>query len=65
MKYVDQSDLENKEITELRIRRGCNNICACLGTCYQVVGHINRAEYEEFIKNYVSLEDFLSKKVDE
>lgn len=61
-KYIDKKDLENKELISLPIRRGCKGPCACLGTCMNIVGYIDRTEYEEFMKNYKTLDNFLSEK---
>ena len=63
-KRIDYSDLENKNLDILPIRRGCSaGKCACLGTCLQVVGYIDRKEYEEFVKTIPSMDEFLSMKV--
>jgi hypothetical protein len=64
MKYIDKKDLENRELTLLPIRRGCGGFCACLGTCMQIAGYVERADYDAFMKTYVSLEDFLKDKCD-
>lgn len=62
-KYIEKRDLENKELTSLPIRRGCSaDGCGCMGYCRDIVGSVNREEYETFMKNYVSKEDFLSNK---
>ena len=55
-KYVQKSDLENKELEKLPIRRGCyTHLCACIGTCINIVGYVDREEYETLIKNFKSL----------
>jgi len=61
-KYIDKSDLTNKEIISLPIRRGCLGPCACLGFCKEIFGYVDRNEYEEFIKNMITLDDFLISK---
>lgn len=58
-KFIEKSDLANKELTSLPIRRGCSGACACLGTCRQIIGHVDRHEYEEFINNHMSIDKFL------
>ncbi len=60
MKKILSTDLENKELDVLPIRRGCSGMCGCLGTCLQIVGHIPRKEYEDFLMKYKSIGDFLS-----
>lgn len=64
-KFIEKSDLENIELQSLPIRRGCSGPCACLGTCKNIEGYIDRKEYEEFMKNFITLDDFLSKKCKE
>ena len=65
-KYIQKSDLENKELEKLPIRRGCYiHLCACIGTCINIVGYVDREEYETFIKNFKSFEDFLNEKCEE
>ena len=63
-KYIEKSDLENKELKNLPIRRGCNNVfgCGCLGICKNIEGYINLEEYENFINGFKSVEDFLDEK---
>jgi len=61
-KFIDKSDLENKELQSLSIRRGCSGVCACIGTCQNIVGYVDRIEYEEFISNMVTINDFLTLK---
>ena len=61
-KYIDQSDLKNKELQMLPIRRGCSGMCACLGICRDIEGYIDRKEYEDFMKNFVTLDQFLTEK---
>lgn len=61
-KYIDQSDLKNKELQRLPIRRGCSGMCACLGICRDIEGYIDRKEYEDFMKNFVTLDQFLTEK---
>jgi hypothetical protein len=63
-KKINLTDLENKNLELLPIRRGCGaGMCACLGTCLQVIGYIPRKDYEEFIKTIPSTDEFLSKYV--
>ena len=64
-KFIEKSDLENLELQSLPIRRGCSGLCDCLGTCKNIEGYIDRNEYEDFIKNFITLDDFLSKKCKE
>lgn len=59
-KFIDQSDLDNKELKQLPIRRGCIGWCACLGLCRDIVGHIDREKYEYFIKEYQTVDEFLT-----
>lgn len=62
-KFIDKSDLENKELQRLPIRKGCyGGPCACLGICQDIVGYVDRIEYEEFISNLVTVEEFLTRK---
>jgi hypothetical protein len=63
-KYIEKSDLDNKELKNLPIRRGCNNVfgCACLGICKNIEGYIDRKDYEDFISNFKSVEDFLDER---
>jgi len=62
-KFIEKSDLENKDLQILPIRRGCyGGPCACLGVCKNIEGYIDRKEYEEFIEKFVSLDRFLSEK---
>jgi hypothetical protein len=63
-KYIEKSDLDNKELKNLPIRRGCNNVfgCACLGICKNIEGYVVRKDYEDFISNFKSEEDFLNEK---
>ena len=63
-KYIEKSDLENTELKNLPIRRGCNNVfgCACLGICKNIEGYIDREEYEKFVNEFKSVEDFLDEK---
>ncbi len=61
-KFIDKSDLENNELQTLPIRRGCFGMCACLGTCQNIVGYIDRIEYEEFMRTFITLDKFLSEK---
>lgn len=61
-KFIEKSDLENQELQTLPIRRGCSGMCACLGVCRDIVGYINRREYEEFMKTFVTLDQFLTDK---
>lgn len=59
-KYIDKTDLDNGDLNLLPIRKGCSGgPCACLGTCRNIVGYVDRNEYEEFIRNYVTLDNFL------
>lgn len=58
---IDNIDLKNKNLDILPIRQGClSNACACIGTCQNVVGYIDRIEYEEFMKTIPSINEFLS-----
>ena len=64
-KFIEKSDLENLELQSLPIRRGCSGLCACLGTCKNIEGYIDRKEYDDFMKNFITLDVFLSKKCTE
>jgi hypothetical protein len=61
-KFIEKSDLENKELQMLPIRRGCSGMCACLGICKNIEGYIDRKDYEEFMKTFVTLDQFLTGK---
>lgn len=64
-KFIAKSDLENKELKKLPIRRGCNSGvfgCACLGICLNILGYVDREEYENFITESKSVGDFLDEK---
>lgn len=61
-KFIEKSDLENKELQMLPIRIGCSGMCACMGICKKIVGHVDRKEYEDFIKTYMTLDEFLNGK---
>lgn len=62
-KGILKSDLDNIELNKLPIRRGCIGPCACSGYCKEVLAYIDRKEYEDFIEKYISLEEFLTKKI--
>ena len=63
-KRIDSTDLKNKNLDVLPIRKGCSaDRCACLGTCEQVIGYVPRADYEEFLKKIPSIDEFLSKHI--
>ncbi len=51
MKYVDDKDLNNPELKDLPLRRGCGGFgpCCCTGGCMEVVQHISREKYERHI----------------
>lgn len=57
-KHIEQSDIKNKDLKLLPIRRGCSGLCACMGTCLNIVGYIERVKYDKLI-NENKLEDFL------
>jgi len=62
-KFIDKSDLANTELQSLPIRRGCyGGPCACLGTCKNIEGYVDRGEYEEFVSSMVTINDFLTLK---
>jgi len=64
-KFIEKSDLENLELKSLPIRRGCSGPCGCLGTCKNIEGYIDRKEYEDFMKTFITLNDFLNQKCKE
>jgi len=65
--YVDPKDLENENNHFLPVRNGCGAAhfggCGCMGTCFNVVGLIERDKYEKFIKNFKTVEDFLAENL--
>lgn len=63
-KFIEQSDLDNKELQQLPIRRGCPGFCACMGLCKDILGYIDRQKYEYFLKEYITMGDFLTNHCD-
>lgn len=60
---VSKEDLDS-DINPLPVRKGCwGGPCACTGTCQKVVGEIERNRYTEFIKNYISPEEWLEQNM--
>lgn len=52
MKHIYKSDIENLELKSLPIRRGCNAGsmgCACIGSCKEIVGYIDRDCADEIL----------------
>jgi hypothetical protein len=46
---IYKSDLEKTKYFEnVPVRQGCIGPCACLGICQNVIGYVNKAEYEYF-----------------
>jgi hypothetical protein len=65
MKNVHTTDLNNKNLDLLPIRRGCKGLCACLGICEQVIGYVPRDDYEAFLKTIPSTDEFLTRYIKE
>jgi hypothetical protein len=52
-KRINKSDLDNRDkyIRMLPIRHGCGaEKCACLGVCENIIGYVEREEYEGFVR---------------
>lgn len=58
---VRPEDLQQCGENELvPVRRGCGGgPCACTGACNKIVGYIHSQTYVDFMKSFVSVEDFL------
>jgi hypothetical protein len=62
-KFVNTKDLENEGLTLLPVRRGCIGMCACTGRCREIIGYVDAKEYREFMKGYISPEEWLTKEL--
>jgi len=57
---IEQKDLLNVELDPIPVRAGCfGGPCACMGTCHEIVGMIDRKKYHEFMSTFKTEEQFL------
>lgn len=57
-------DFDNQAYDMLPIRKGCgSSLCACRGTCKEIIGYISREDYTEYIKSKEELENSIKRKI--